>query len=186
LKSPSRPARDKIFRVTFQIRPAQLADASSIAHVQVEGWRSTYQGIVPDRFLASLDKEARAENWQQQLADPAIYFFVAEDKTGVFGFITGGAVRDPAEGYDGELYAIYLLETHQQQRAGRALVRDVAAAMHDAGFRSMLVWALEENHSAIAFYKRLGAIRVAQKSINIGGKELSDLALGWPALDPLL
>jgi ribosomal protein S18 acetylase RimI-like enzyme len=179
-------SRDKISPMTFQIRPAQLADASSIAHVQVEGWWSTYQGIVPDRFLASLDKEERAENWKQQLADPAIHFFVAEDETGVFGFITGGAIRDSAEDYDGELYAIYLLQSHQQQGAGRALLRSLTAAMRDAGFRSMLVWALEENRPAIAFYKRVGAIPVTSKIINISGKDLSDLALGWTSLVSLL
>jgi hypothetical protein len=49
----------------------------------------------------------------------------------------------------------------------------------------MLVWALEAN-PAVEFYKRLGAIPVTRKRIDIGGKDLSDLALGWPSLDPLL
>jgi hypothetical protein len=49
----------------------------------------------------------------------------------------------------------------------------------------MAVWALEAN-PAVQFYKRLGAVPLARKFINIGGKDLPDLALGWPSLDPLL
>jgi ribosomal protein S18 acetylase RimI-like enzyme len=171
--------------MTFQIRRAMLADASSIAHVQVESWRTTYQGIVPDSFLTALDKQGRTESWQTQLTGDATPIFVAEDDTGVFGFISGGPIRDAVSDCDAELYAIYLLKACQQKGAGRALVRALAASLHSAGLRSMAVWALEEN-PAVAFYTRLGAIPLAQKTIQIGGKELPDLALGWPSLDSLL
>jgi ribosomal protein S18 acetylase RimI-like enzyme len=171
--------------MTFHIRAAQPGDAPAIAHVQVETWRSTYAGIVPDPFLAALDKQGRTQNWQALLADPTIDIFVAEDETGVFGFITGGAIRDPAEDYDAELYAIYLLQQHQQRGAGRALVRTLAASLHAKGLRKLIVWALEEN-PGVEFYKRLGAIPVTTKIINIGGKDLSDLALGWTSLSSLL
>jgi L-amino acid N-acyltransferase YncA len=169
----------------FQIRAAQLPDAPHIAHVQVESWRTTYQGIVPDTYIASLDKEARTHNWQEWLASNGIQVFVAEDAAGIFGFLSGGAIRDPAEDYDAELYVMYLLNTHQKQGAGRALMRTLASSLHAQGFKRLLVWALEANQPAIAFYQRLGAILVATKSIDIGGKELSDLALGWPDLSQL-
>ena len=49
----------------FLIREAAVNDATAIAQVQVESWRTTYAGIVPDAFLASLSVETRAEraNW---------------------------------------------------------------------------------------------------------------------------
>ena len=172
----------------FQIRPAKPEDASNIAHVQVESWKTTYTGIVPGTFLAYLTREAQTESWRAPLANPAIHFFVAEDETGIFGFATGGAIReaiDPYDAYDAELYAIYLLKSHQHYGAGRALVRTLAAALHGAGFQSMIVWALEEN-PAIGFYQRLGAVPLARKITNIGGKDLPDLVLGWSALLPLL
>jgi GNAT superfamily N-acetyltransferase len=171
--------------MSFYIRQAQPADAQEIAHVQVESWRTTYKGIVPDTFLASMNEEARTESWHPQLADEAIRIFVACDETGVIGFIAGGEIRDPAEDYDAELYAIYLFEQNQQRGAGRALVRALAATLHAQGLKKMIVWALEANPS-VEFYKRLGAIPVTTKIIHIGGKDLSDLALGWPSLDGLL
>jgi hypothetical protein len=48
----------------------------------------------------------------------------------------------------------------------------------------MIVWVLEQNPS-VSFYKRLGAVQVARKIINIGGADLQELALGWPSLDRL-
>ena len=171
--------------MSFQIRPAVPADAPAIAHVQTESWRTTYKGIVPDTFLAAMNEEARTESWRPQLADAAIRIFVACDETGVIGFVTGGPIRDPAEDYDAELYAIYLLQQKQQQGAGRALVRALATSLHAQGLRKMIVWALEAN-PAVEFYKRLGAIPVTTKIIHIGGKDLPDLALGWTSLSSLL
>ncbi|HEX4322925.1 MAG TPA: GNAT family N-acetyltransferase [Acidobacteriaceae bacterium] len=169
----------------FEIRRALLADAPHIAHVQVESWRTTYPGIVPSSFLDALDKQGRIEAWLPQLADETTPIFVAEDDAGVFGFISGGAIRDAVGDYDAELYAIYLLQDRQRQGAGRALTAVLAATLQNAGFQSMAVWALEENPS-VAFYKRLGAVPVATKTVQIGGKELPDLALGWPRLADLV
>jgi GNAT superfamily N-acetyltransferase len=176
--------------MNFLIRPAQPADASQIAHVQVESWNTTYRGIVPDSFLAYLTRETQTERWLPHLADPAAHFFVAESDSSVFGFINGGQLREPLvpeQGirYDAELYALYLLQSHQRQGAGRALTRALAMSLHAKGFQSMAVWALEVN-PAVEFYKRLGALPLTRKFINIGGKDLSDLALGWPTLDSLL
>jgi ribosomal protein S18 acetylase RimI-like enzyme len=170
----------------FEIRSAQLPDAPHIARVHVESWKITYPGIVPDAYLASLNQETRTTNWREWIAANTAQILVAEDAAGIFGFISGGVIRDPAEDYDAELYSIYLLSNRRQQGAGRALTRALASSLHAQGFKRLLVWALEANHPAVAFYKRLGAIPVATKPIDIGGKELSDLALGWPTLNPLL
>jgi hypothetical protein len=50
------------------------------------------------------------------------------------------------------------------------------------GFSSMVVWVLERNLPGVSFYKRIGGIQIAQKTIDIGGAVLSELAFGWPVL----
>jgi ribosomal protein S18 acetylase RimI-like enzyme len=169
----------------FQIRPARMEDAAAIAHVQVESWRTTYPGIVPDAFLNALNKEERARSWQEQMPTENNFLFVAEDETGIFGFASGGEVRDRLEGYDAELYTLYLLQGRQKQGVGRALTLRLSFALQACGFKSMLVWVLEQN-SSVEFYRRLGAVPLARKVINIGGADLQDLALGWPSLDRLI
>ena len=169
----------------FTIRPAVVEDAHAIARVQVESWRTTYPGIVPLAFLASLSVEARTERWREQFSSGGNPIFVAEAAGHVFGFASGGPLRGALPGYDGELYAIYLLRDQQRRGAGRRLVETVADALRARGFQSMAVWVLARN-PAVAFYKALGGVQIAAKPIQIDAVELEELAFGWPALDRCL
>lgn len=171
--------------MTFTIRPARIEDARDIAHVQVKSWKTTYAGIVPEAFLVSLNVGERTERWKGQLNSGTTFMLVAEDSTGVFGFASGGKSRETIDGYDAELYAIYLLEQKQRQGVGRCLVQKLAEALRADGFQSMMVWVLEKN-PAVGFYERLGASRMAEKQIEIGGVQLQELALGWTNLACLL
>jgi ribosomal protein S18 acetylase RimI-like enzyme len=168
----------------FRIRKATLDDADSIARVHVESWQTTYAGIVPQPYLDSLSREARAQNWRQHLAAADPLILVAEGEPGVFGFACGGKQRDPTLVYDGELYAIYLLRTAQRQGIGRALARAVAEDLRSRNCRSMIVWVLKLN-PAVAFYKALGGVHVAEKPIEIGGTRLIEVAFGWSSLAAL-
>ena len=64
------------------IRRATIHDASGIAKVHVDSWRTTYTGIVPQEYLDSLDYAARTELWKRQLTESEAHFLIAED-TGV-------------------------------------------------------------------------------------------------------
>ncbi|HEX2623283.1 MAG TPA: GNAT family N-acetyltransferase, partial [Phototrophicaceae bacterium] len=125
------------------VREATVDDAAGIARVHVESWQTTYKGIMPDDVLAGLSIEQRAqarrdymlqENWAEKL-------YVAEDETGeIVGFVIGGAIREPVEMFDGELYAIYALESAQGKGYGRALMTRLIQALRQDGFKSMLLW----------------------------------------------
>jgi ribosomal protein S18 acetylase RimI-like enzyme len=168
--------------MNLKIRRAVPEDALSIALVQVESWRKTYAGIIPEAFLASLDIEERAASWMQNLQAGRMFIFVAQDEWGIFGFISGGELRDPMDGYDCELYAIYLLPANQRRGVGQELALTLRESFLMNGFSGMVVWVLERNLPGISFYKRLGGIQIAQRTIEIGGAELPELAFGWPVL----
>src|SRR5437660_3949548 len=171
--------------MSFTIRPARMEDAGAIAFVQVESWKSTYAGIVPDEYLASLSVKSRTVAWKELFDAGTSLMFVAEDTTGVFGFVSGGKLRDPIEGYDAELYAIYLLQQKQLQGAGRLLLRKLVDGLRANHLRSLIVWVLARN-PAVGFYLRLGGHQVAEKQIEIGGVQLTELAFAWANLDDLL
>ena len=168
----------------YTIRQARTEDAKSIAFVHVESWRTTYAGIVPDDYLASLNPEQRAEMWRERF-NAGTALIVAEDASGVFGFASAGQLRDPIDGYDAELYAIYLLQREQKRGAGRMLVRKLSQRLGSDGFRSLVVWVLARNPS-VGFYVHLGGLPVAQKEVEIGGSQLTELAFGWPNLNDLV
>ena len=175
--------------MSVAVRCATTADASAIARVQVETWRSAYSGIVPQEFLAALDVGERMAMWQKVLGGDDSHVFVAEDPDSVCGFVSGGRLRDgvdvAAQNYDSEIYTLYVLPAAQGRGAGRELMRTLAARLVKDGLRRPVVWALEKNPWC-AFYERLGGKRVAQKMIEIGGAPLSDIAYGWDEIELLL
>lgn len=50
------------------IRPAKIDDVPGIARVQIETWRTTYVGIVPDEHLANLSYERCQKKWSEILS----------------------------------------------------------------------------------------------------------------------
>ncbi len=167
--------------MTANIRRAGRKDAAAIAHVQVASWRSTYAGLVPELYLAAMNPEELARMWDLLIEAGKDFFFVAENESGVFGFISGGPIREPVDAYDAEMHTIYLLRDRQGNGTGRLLVQALVRDLRTAGFRSMVVWVLAQN-PAVHFYKRLGAMEISARNVNIGGVLLDDLVLGWPDL----
>lgn len=165
----------------FTIREATTADAAAIARVHIDSSRATYRGLVPDEVLDEMTYERRLANWSRTLGEEggAEFVYVAtEDGGRVFGFASGGPEREGDAEFDGELYAIYLLDTHRRKGAGRLLVRAVAERLAREGFRSMLVWVLAEN-PARRFYEALGGGRAREKTVERGGLTLAEIAYGW-------
>lgn len=172
----------------MKIRPAIYEDAAGIARVHVDTWRTTYAGIVPADFLATLSYEQKTKKWQQILGNSSTNWInlVAEtDKGEVVGFTCGGQERDGDEEYLGELGGIYLLKAYQRQGIGCCLVAEIVKYLLKTGYPSMLIWSLAQNPSRF-FYEALGGQKVRQKNINIGGSDLVEWGYGWKDLYPLL
>ena len=166
------------------IRKAKLEDAAGIAKVHVDGWRTTYKGIVPDTYLASLSYENRERIWTSGIKENNVY--IAEDDNGqIVGFAAGGKERTGNyAAYVGELYAVYLLEGHQGKGIGRMLVQSIVEGLLEMELNSMLIWALEEN-PACRFYESLGGMKIDTTEIEIEGKKLNEIAYGWNRLADL-
>jgi GNAT superfamily N-acetyltransferase len=163
------------------IRQADLDDAAAIARVHIDAWRTTYVGIVPDEYLASLSYDEREQQWREGLANPANgeFTLVAEDhRQAIVGFATGGPEREGNTEYRGELRAVYLLSESRRSGIGRRLVAGVAGRLIEAGYDSMLVWVLADNPSR-QFYEALGARFICDKVVEIGGARLIEVAYGW-------
>jgi ribosomal protein S18 acetylase RimI-like enzyme len=168
------------------IRRARASDAAAIAHVQIEGWRSTYRGIVDDEFLDSMSHEERTEQWLEHLEQATNETFVAADEDGqVIAFASCGRERSGRGDYEGELLAIYILPERRRRGLGRRLVAQAARAFFEKGTNSMLVWVLSDNPSR-RFYESLGGRFVAEQPLEIGKQMLTEVAYGWDDLEPLL
>lgn len=149
----------------MRIREARLEDALAIARVHIDAWRETYQGIIPDSYLAQLSYEKRTKQWEQTLVDQRVYVVELEDE--VVGFAQGGPNRRDAR--EGELYAIYVLRASQGQGLGKALFQRIIEDL--AEYEAMQVSVLRDN-PACQFYERFGGQLFEESMIERGGVEL--------------
>jgi ribosomal protein S18 acetylase RimI-like enzyme len=163
------------------VRAAEVRDAAAIAHVHVQSWLTTYDGIVPESYLSTLNETERVPLWADWLSR-GISVFVAEENHKVVGFAGAGPIREPLQDFHSELYTLYLLKEAQGHGIGRALLHEVAQALMQTGQHKMLVWVLKQN-PAVGFYQRSGAQIITVKEVEIGGVQLPELALGWPDLN---
>src|SRR5216684_9207402 len=165
------------------IRAATLTDASAIARVHVASWRSTYDGLLPNEFLTSLSEASYEERWKRVIGEGTSMVYVAEDGAEVVGFASGGRERAGEKGYDGELYAIYVLDVAQRRGFGRELVRAMVEGLRELGLGNMIIWVLRDNRPAREFYERLGGTYVRTQPITIGSATLEEVSYGWRRLD---
>jgi ribosomal protein S18 acetylase RimI-like enzyme len=171
------------------VREAKIADAPAIARVNVDTWRTAYRKIIPADYLANLSYEKRESNWQEILSNvkkTGDFVCVAETDSGeIVGFAAGGGERTGKYVYQGELFAIYILEEYQRQGIGRQLVGSVARKLAELSLNSMLVWVLGDN-SACSFYECLGGEKVAEEQTSRAGVILKEIAYGWKDIAVLI
>ena len=172
-------------RAQAVIREATPDDARAIAAVHDSSWQSTYRGLLNDAYLDSLSVDDHAGRWQRLLASGTGDTFVALEGPDVVGFASCGRERDQDPIYQGELYAIYLLEDRQRRGLGRRLVSSVARRLLELEYRSMLVWVLAAN-PARAFYEAIGGALVRSRQMELAGETQEEAGYGWLDVADLL
>lgn len=168
-------------RVSYRV--ATIADCAAVAEAHVRSWRGSFEGLVPQGFLDAMSVERRTNAFAQRFAAGGFYrMFVAEAAgSGVVGFADFGEPRGAIEGYDGELYAIYLLPEFQRRGLGRELFKLGTKFLAANGRRSMYLLALEVSPYR-TFYERMGGRIVGRLSIELDGVPFDELVYGWDSL----
>lgn len=159
------------------VRRAQMTDATTLARIQVDSWRESYAGILPDSYLEGLSYSGHERLWRRALAEPSATFLALLNGRAI-GLASGGRCRSH-RGFSGELYLLYVLRAAQGQGIGRALFDAVHYALAVAGLPDMLVWVLAANRRARGFYEHLGLVPIGRSTSFIGGMRLDEIAYGW-------
>ncbi len=167
------------------IRPATPDDAEGIARVHIGSWLTTYRGLMPDAVLDRLSVERQAEKWEASLRTPRTSTVVAEEDGQIVGFVSFGPEPGNDFRYQGELYAIYILQAYQRKGIGRLLVQAAAEGLLARSFPNMMLWVLSTN-PARAFYEKLGGKFLRERIVEFNGVPLKEAAYGWTDLQCLL
>jgi GNAT superfamily N-acetyltransferase len=142
------------------VRPATLDDLDAIVAVHVASFRAGNVPHLPADQRDRLTPERATAMWDGLIAEPApgTSVLVACSADGpVVGLACAGRARDGdvAEG-TGELYALYVEPPEWGRGYGTALDTAARAALRGALFTGAVLWVLEANAGARAFYERRG------------------------------
>ena len=160
------------------IRPSQKADVHSIARVYIRTWQDTYLGLVPFGYLFTMSAQRLGQEFLNELNSNRVVSYVAEDAGEVVGFISGGFERKKDRIYNGEIYALYVMKSHQRQGIGAKLVSALATHFNHCGIYSMLVWVLSHNPYR-RFYEKINGIYLGSRSTPFAGEVLDTASYGW-------
>lgn len=168
----------------IEIRPATESDIPAIANVLVDTWRSTFRGLLPSDFLDGMSHAHQSERHLRMFRKPEAIYHVATDLQGhIVGFASGGPTRHPDFPYQNELYAIYVLDSHQGSGVGTTLFRTLAGDLHRSGRTGLIVWVLINNPNR-GFYERHGGTLIGRQPITLGSATIEEFAYGWDDVLP--
>lgn len=170
------------------VRQAFPSDAQAIARIHVETWRTTYAGLLPDHMLAGMKENNHKSSWSNLLQGQprgrqgCEVVLVAEDvRAGVVGFVSAGRTRTAIEGYDGEVYTLYVTPDFQNRGIGTQLLERAFQRLAEQEVHGVMLWVLARNPSRF-FYEAMGGAILARRKERLWGVVLPELAYGWPDL----
>ncbi|MEZ5839140.1 MAG: GNAT family N-acetyltransferase [Hyphomicrobiales bacterium] len=164
--------------VSIGIRRGGTRDAAGIAAVHDEAWRQAYRGLIPGRELERM-VHRRGPQWWSSAISNGLPILILEFDGVVAGYTTFGRSRLDSLPHKGEIYELYLSPCHQGLGLGRRLFEAARGGLARRGLTPNLVWALEANDGACAFYQRMGGLVVARGSERFGGSILPKIAWGY-------
>ena len=140
----------------LKIRPAIKEEAESLANINVLGWKTTYRGLIPDTLLDGLSvTPKRIENFTNAISN-CLIFLVAENESGIIGYLNGGKPRIKDFPYPYEIYGFYIHPDFQRKGIGTALIN---AFKEKIKGKSFCVCLLKGNKKALDFYQKMGGVR---------------------------
>lgn len=178
--------KNEIYRVNnMKIRKAVLTDAAEIANVQINSWRETYHGLLPQDYLNELPLsfKERMELWSRISTESAKALFVAEGPDGIVGFVGCLHSKESTLKEYGELGAIYLLKKYQGQGIGFGLFKVAMQKLLEWNYQKAYCWMIKGNPTE-KFYLCTGAVfNGVEKKDEISGITTIDKMLVWDSLD---
>ena len=164
--------------LTIDIRRAEPCDADQIADVHLEAWRGAYSSIIPHKALTSMINRRGAEWWANAIRRAATVL-VVEIGGMIAGYATIGRNRAKELRQQGEIYELYLRPEYQGIGLGSRLLSAAKQKLADHGLKGVVVWALEDNANAVAFYAGAGGRDIAEGIEIFDQKALKKVAFVW-------
>ena len=147
------------------MQTAEEIEGKSRVHWQT--WREAYDGILPVEFQEQMTLD-KCRFYSQKYPENTL---IALDAAKVVGFVSYGDFRD-LDKRAGEIIALYVLKSYYGKGVGRQLMEAAFAALD--GYQEILLWVLEDNKRAIAFYEKMGFVFDGEEKVIDLGKAVKE------------
>ena len=163
--------------ITTDIRAAMPTDAPALAAVHEASWREAYAGVLPPRALMGFINRRGLGWWVRTVRHAGV--LVLEVGGEVAGYATFGRNRTGALPQGGEVYELYLAPEYQGLGFGRRLLTAALDRLEHVGAPGAVVWSIEENERAMAFYRACGGRDIAEGTERFDDKVLNKVAFSF-------
>lgn len=175
----------------IQLRRATVADAEAIAAIRIEGWRTTYRGMIPDSYLDEMDMNENVLHWRTILQalpakEDSLCVYVAVSENEIVGFVSAMKLPEPKLDKDGEINAIYIRPQWQRCGIGKRMLHKAARSLQAMGCTSCVIWVIDGNSQARNFYEELGGEILIEQDFSWDGLDLTEVGYGWNDLNVML
>ena len=143
-------------------RKAELRDCHKLAELKGQVWKTTYRGIYTDEALDNYDVEKNTQIFEQICNNPDIELYLAESENEPVGLMTCGKPYKPIEGFFQEIGLLYIHKNFQCKGIGKNLIQLAKEQVRKNGFDRFVISVNRQNENAIAFYKKMGGIEIAE------------------------
>lgn len=164
--------------LSVDIRKAAPRDADGIATVHYQAWAGAYSGIIPHKSLTGM-LNRRGSKWWANAIGKAASILVVEIGGEIVGYATLGRNRSRDLDQGGEIYELYLKPEYQGVGLGTKLFEAARERLSAHGLNGLVVWALEDNTGAMAFYAGAGGRDVAEGVEVFEQRALKKVAFVW-------
>jgi ribosomal protein S18 acetylase RimI-like enzyme len=175
----------------IQLRRATVADAEAIAAIRIEGWRTTYRGMIPDSYLNEMDMNENVLHWRTILQalpvkEDSLCVYVAVSEDEIVGFVSAMKLSEPKLDKDGEINAIYIRPQWQRCGIGKRMLHKAARSLQAMGCGSCVIWVIDGNSQARNFYEELGGEILIEQDFSWDGLDLTEVGYGWNDLSVMM
>lgn len=142
--------------MSVYIRKATLEDALRCAEIHSRSWDFAYSSCVPHEEIEKLT-ERSPMIWKRMLEKEPHNNYVVIEQDETVGILTFGKARDKdLPDTTGELVGLYLDPDFIGLGIGTKVMEFIKSDLKAAGFSTMVLWVLDQNYRAKAFYEKFG------------------------------
>lgn len=151
------------------VRRPEFDEFSAMAEIKVKGWQSTYNKIVDEAFLQKLSAEQICEVMRENKKKDR--YLIAEVGGEIVGFCRYRLCEEVDGHCRGAISELYVKPNRKRMGIGGLLFRYALDDLKESGCRRAELGCFSENHSALAFYRKMNGEFIGRESFDIEGRK---------------